>query len=38
LQSGEEDCGLDLGGGDGRGEVDGVERSAVDDDWCVSIR
>jgi len=37
LQAGEEDCGLDLGGGDGSGEVDGVERSAVDSDGRMSI-
>ena len=37
LQSGEEDGGLDLGGRDGGGEVDGVERSAVDGDGRVSI-
>ena len=38
LQAGEEDGGLDLGGGDGGGEVDGAERSAVDGDGRVSIR
>ena len=37
LQAGEEDGGLDLGGGDGSGEVDGVEGSAVDGDGCMSI-
>ena len=37
LQSGEEDCGLDLGRWDGRGEVDGVERTAVDSDGRMSI-
>ena len=37
LQTGEEDGGLDLGGGDGCGEVDGAERSAVDGDGRVSI-
>ena len=32
LQAGEEDGGLDLGGGDGRGEVDSAERTAMDGD------
>ena len=37
LQAGEEDCGLDLGAGDGGVEVDGVERAAVDGDGGVAV-
>ena len=37
LQAGEEDGGLDLRAGDGRVEVDGGERAAVDGDGGVAV-
>jgi hypothetical protein len=37
LQAGEEDGGFDLRGGDGRGEVDGAERAAVDGNGRVAF-
>ena len=37
LQAGEQNAGLDLGAGNGRGEVDGVERSAFDGDGRVAV-
>ncbi len=37
LKAGEEDGGLDLGGGDRRVEVDGVQRAAVDGDGRVAV-
>ena len=37
LQAGEEDAGLDLGAGNGRGVVDGAERTAVDGERSVAV-